>query len=320
MSLARSCVFIFLIFFLSSCDFKEVKTLRVGISPWPGYEPLALAAERDLFDHSVRIRIVRFNTPTESYRALRDGVVDVAAFTADEVFHFAEVREKPRMFLILDISNGADAIVARPEIQTLDDLKGKRLGVEGSALGDYLIKRTLDFSTKLRPGDLILKSVEINEQERAYLDNEIDAAVTYEPSKSLLINAGAHVLFDSSKLPNEIVDVLVTNEHIIEDRADDLEELARGWFKVLDYINNNYDEAMHAMARHEATTPNEFQAGYEDLIIPSRDENIKMLVEKGSLYKPMRTLAELMYQKGSLTKKIEVGPLLDSRIVQRLEE
>jgi len=313
-------ILFFLSIFFTACEQKSRQVLKVGISPWPGYEPLALASSKGLYENS-NIRIIRFATPTESYRALRDGIIDVAAFTADEVFHYAEVRDKPRIFLILDISNGADAIVAKKEIKTLDDLKGKRLGVEGSALGDYVMHRALDFSQHgLQINEMELKPVEINIQEKAFLADEIDAAVTYEPSKSLLIKAGAHVLFDSSQIPNEIVDVLVTNEKTLEARTSDLQNLVRGWFRSLDYIQKNYAQAMQQMSKHEATTVQEFQQGYEDLIIPSKSENLKMLHKNGSLIAPMQRLSELMKAKGSLEKNINVEPLLDNRIIKGIQD
>lgn len=320
MSLIRVVLIMVMALFFSACEQQSKETLKVGISPWPGYEPLALASEKNFYE-GTPVRIIRFATPTESYRALRDGIIDVAAFTADEVFHYAEVRDKPRIFLILDISNGADAIVAKKEIKTIDDLKGKRLGVEGSALGDYVVQRALDFSkNSLQASEIELKPVEINIQEKAFLNDEIDAAVTYEPSKSLLIKAGAHVLFDSSQIPYEIVDVLVTNDKTIQERSKDLENLAQGWFKSLHYINSNYKQMMLKMSKHEETTVAEFKKGYEDLIIPTKDENLKMLGKEGSLLKPMKRLTELMLAKGSLKKHIDVEPLLDSRIIDAIKE
>ena len=320
MNLIKTILILSMTLFFSACEQQTKETLKVGISPWPGYEPLALAGEEGFFNHS-NIRVIRFATPTESYRALRDGIIDVAAFTADEVFHFAEVRDKPRIFLILDISNGADSIVANKEIKTLDDLKGKRLGVEGSALGDYVVNRALDFAkSDIKLSDITFKPVEINMQEQAFLANEIDAAVTYEPSQSLLIKAGAHVIFDSSQIPNEIVDVLVTNDRTIRSRSQDLKNLTKGWFRSLTYIKANYPEALKEMSQHEATTVEEFQKGYENLIIPSTVENLKMLGEKQSLLTPMQRLSELMYIKGSLQKEIKVKPLLDSRIIEMVQE
>lgn len=311
---------ILVVFTYSACsDHEKEGLLKVGISPWPGYEPLILAAKKGYFKDA-NIRIISFSTPTESYRALRDGIVDVSAFTADEVFHYAEVRDKPRIFLVLDISNGADAIVAKPSIKTLDDLKGKRLGVEGSALGDYVINRSLDFAKNLKLSDIDLKSVEIDSQEKAYLANEIDAAVTFEPSKSLLIKAGAHILFDSSQIPNEIVDVLVTNEKVIQEHPESLELLALGWFKALEYIKRNYKQSMQSMSESEDLNAKEFQKAYEDLIIPTQQENKKMLGRQGSLIKPMQRLSNLMFEKGSLNKKIDIVPLLDDRIIDAIQE
>ena len=203
---------------------KSVKesVLKVGISPWPGFEPLALASKKGFYQGNTHVRIIRFSTPTESFRALRDGLIDVAAFTADEVFHYAEVRSTPRIFMILDVSNGADAIVAKKSIKNLEQLKGNILAAEGSALGHYLISRSLDFANNIKLSDIKLTTIPINNQVEAFEKGLIDAAVTYEPSKSALIAKGAHVLFDSSQIPNEVVDVLVTNDDIITTRSKDL--------------------------------------------------------------------------------------------------
>lgn len=309
-----------LILFITGCENNhDREPLTVGISPWPGYEPLVIASKKGYFPDA-NIRLIRFATPTDSYRALRDGIIDVAAFTADEVFHYAEVEDQPRIFLVLDISNGGDAIVARKEIKTLDDLKGKNIGIEGSSLGDYLIHRALDFSVQLDIKDMNFIPVAIEQQVEAYLAGEIDAAVTYNPSKSVLIEAGAHVLFDSSYIPNEIVDILVANDRTITSRALDLEVLTKGWFAALDYIKADKKEAMLQMAEYEFIDLKAFTQGFDDLMIPSKEDNVKMLKKDGSLLKPMQRLAELMFHKGSLVKAVDIRPLLDDRILQRLKE
>ena len=102
-------------------------------------------------------------------------------------------------------------------------------------------------------------------------------------------------------------------------RSDELKELVKGWFKTLDYIKNNYVKAMNEMALNEATTTQEFQKGYEDLIIPTEEENNKMLSENGTLLAPMQKLSLLMLEKKSLQKNIDVKPLLDSSIIKVLK-
>jgi len=319
MKYIKGSLLILLMLVLSACEHRETNILKIGISPWPGYEPLALAAQKGFYGDA-KIRIIRFASPTESYRALRDGLIDVAAFTADEVFHFAEVRDKPRIFLIIDISNGGDAIVAKPEIKSLDDLKGKRVGLEESALGHYVINRSLDFAKKLKISDMKLIPVDIGDHTQAYTQGKIDAVVTYEPSKSMLINAGAHVLFDSTQIPNEIVDVLVANDHTIKEKSESLSALLNGWFKALKYIKYNQATALKEMAKNEDISLEEFKTAFQELVIPTKEDNLVMLAEDGTLFKPLDRLSELMYKQNSLHQKIDVRPLLDDRMLKALKK
>ena len=312
-------VLIISLFFVGCEKSKESSFLKVGISPWPGYEPFVLAAKKSYFSEA-HIRLVRFATPTESYRALRDGVIDIAAFTVDEVFHYAEVRDKPKIFLVLDISNGGDAIVVRPEIKKAEDLKGKTMGVEGSALGDYMMHRFYDHSHNLKPSDLKFKHIPINHQEAAYRAGDVDALVTYEPSKSLLLAAGAHVLFDSKQIPNEIIDVLVANNKTITSRNHDIKILVKGWFKALDYIKSHKEESIQIMAKNGLITDEQFRKGFEELIIPSLEDNFKMLKDNGTLLVPMQRLAQMMFDRGDLYKKIDIKPLLDDRIIKAIKD
>lgn len=307
--------------FFGGCE-KPVKdsVLKVGIWSWPGFEPLVLAAEKGFFQGDTHVRLIRFSTPIESSRALRNGLVDVAVFTVDEVFNYDQARNAPKIFMVLDISNGADAIVANKSIKSLEDLKGKTLATEGSALGHYIINRSLDFSKNIKLSDIKLTTVQVGDQPEAFKEGLFDAAVTYEPSKSLLISEGAHVLFDSSQIQNEIIDVLVTDNETIKTRSNDLKVLADGWFRALDYINKNHSKAMKELASIEGVPVKDFTHSFTGIKIATKEDNIKMLKKNGSLIVPMKKLSKLMQEKGSLQKEIDVEHLIDFKIIKMLEK
>ena len=313
----RLFISIIVLFAISGCDRGNKEILKVGISPWPGYEPLVLGVEKDFYEN-IDVRIVRYATPSESFRALRDGIVDVAGFTADEVLHYAEVRDKPKMFLVLDISNGADAIVAKPEIESIDDLKGKKVYVESSALGNYMIKRAMDFAEyNISISDVKVSTVELAKHLKDYKAGKVDALVTYEPFLTQLQDEGAHVIFNSTQIPQEIVDVIVTNNHTLVDRPDVLKELINGWYRTLEYINKNKKVAMAEMAAYEYISADDFEASYNKLIIPSRSETIEMLSEdNGSFKTALSRLSEQMFEKGSLKTKVDTIPLVDAKLVK----
>lgn len=288
--------------FLSACSSEKKESLKVAISSWPGYEPLVLGLEKGFYSE-LDIRIIRFATPTESFRALRDGAVDIAAITADEALQYSQVKNKPKMFLVLDISNGSDAIVASKNINSLDDLKGKKVCVEPSALGDYMIHRAMDFTNGLKVEDFEIIPVDVGNHVEIYKKGEVDAIVTYEPFRSQLIKEGAHVIFDSKKMPNEIIDVLVTHENILSSKKDTIKKLVDGWFRTVEYIKNNKKESMQRMASYEFISAEEFKKAYDALIIPSRKENLEMLGSSEKSYsKVLNKLSLLMYEKGTINK------------------
>jgi len=305
---------ILVVFSLLGCESKK-EELTIGMSPWPGYEPLVLALEMGYYNDT-KVKIVRYPTPTESFKALRDGVVEVAAFTVDEVLNYSEVNTKPKIFLILDVSNGGDALIAKPDIKTLNDLKGKRIGAEPSALGDYLMSRVFDFADGVTREDVIVKPIEISSQPLAYKNNEVDALITYNPAKSIMMKDGAHVLFDSSKIPYEIVDVMIAHEQTIHNKKEALIDLKNGWFKALAYISKNKNKAMKQMAGYEHLSTVEFQESFNELLIPSLKENIEMLNKSNlKLHKSISRLSTLMYKKGTLSSKIQIDNLFTSDIV-----
>lgn len=309
-SIIHTLVLGFIVVLLLGCESKVTQDLRIGISPWPGYEPLVLAVEKGLFKDT-NIRIIRFASPTESFKALRDGAVDVAAFTADEVLHYAEVRDGPKVFLVLDISNGGDAIVAKPGIESLDDLKGKCIASEPSALGEYVINRALDFTDKVTIEEVSLKPVSIGDQLQAYQKGEADVFVTYEPSKTKLINAGAKVLFDSTQIPYEIIDVFVVNEHTLEQKSTLLKKTVEVWFEAQRYINENWNESMALMAGYEGLKQEEFEAAYKALLIPTLQENYTVLGSgEGSMQQPLQKLAKLMRSNGCISTVFSLDELM----------
>lgn len=310
---------LFLAFFISGCSTQKKSKITIAISPWPGYEPLVLGLEKGFYD-DLNLHIIRFATPTESFRALRDGVVDIAAFTADEVLHYANMKNKPVMFLILDISNGGDAIIARENIKSLNDLKGKKIGIEASALGNYMIHRAMDFTDEVKVSDLKISPVDIGNHLEWYKKGLIDAVVTYEPSRSMLLKEGAHVIFDSKEIPNEIIDVLVTEEETLSLNQEKLKKLADGWFKTIEYIKNNKKEAIAKMASYEYISADEFEKAYDELIIPTKSENIDMLGSTQKSYKTsLDRIAKLMHESGTFDESITTDNLLTNSVIKSQE-
>ena len=81
-------------------------------------------------------------------------------------------------------------------------------GVEQTAVGAYMLNAALA-KAGLRTTDITVVPLPLDEHLTAWRESQVDALVTFDPVLQVLRGEGAPVLFDSSAIPGEIVDVLV---------------------------------------------------------------------------------------------------------------
>lgn len=191
---------------LAACNAPPTPPLRVAVNPWVGYDPLVLARERGLTDPA-RLKVIELMSNTESQRALRNGLVDAAALTLDEALRLADSGVPLRIVAVLSVSHGADAVLAQAGIDGPAALKGKRIVLEETAVGALVLDRLLA-SGGLRRDEVRTLHIEAAQQEAVLQGGRADAVITFEPIRSRLLARGYHVIFDSSRMPGEIVDVL----------------------------------------------------------------------------------------------------------------
>jgi len=329
-----SCAFLFLLFLLITVYWKEVKSsfykatgienradnskLVVGTNLWIGYESFYFA--RDLgFYNDTPIRFVEHLSATQQIRAFRNRTIQAATLTLDEVLLLLEQGHNPKVVMVIDISHGGDVIIGNSYIKNLKDLQGRRVAVENTAVGGYIISRALEMA-ELTPNDITVVPLQINELERAFMEGEVDAVVTFEPMKSRLLNQGARLLFDSSEIPGEIVDVLVVPNEILELYSDKIEIILKGWFRATTHLRDHSKDAAQRMSTRLRISPADVLIAFEGLELPSIEKSLEMMTSSPlpPLLATAHKLAEHMMKKGLLIKKVDLNNFLAPEILQRL--
>ena len=281
--LRRLFSFILIIFlYLSStgCSQDEKQPLRIASSPWPGFEPLYLARDLGYLDKN-KTKLFELPSLDITMESFRNRSADLATLTLDEVLELLLYGTKLRILLIMDISNGGDAVLAKPEIKNIEEIKGKRISIVNVPLGLYMLNRMLD-KAGLKRQDVKVFPMPDTQQEKFYQAGNADVVVTYDPVKSRLQKAGLNVIFDSSDIPNEIFDLLVVHEDVYQSRKKELCELGSNWFKTLEYIKNNKD-ATRRMGQRLAVSTEEFDKMMQGLKVPTKDEHKNLLIGENPL-------------------------------------
>jgi NitT/TauT family transport system substrate-binding protein len=298
---------------LSGCD-KATEPFRVGTNIWIGYESLFLAQHKGYYDDTP-VRMVTMHNATEVQHALRAGVLEAAALTLDEVLALKQDGMDVKIVLVMDASHGADVLMARPEIATLAKLKGKRIGVESTAVGAVMLQGALAVAG-LAVTDVQLVHLTIDQHAAAYQNGKVDAVVTFDPVRTQLLAAGAKILFDSSRIPDRVVDVLVTTSAVAARHPHVLRQLVAGHFRALADLRANPLEAAQSMTRRQGISAEEILASYLGLRIPELADNRRFLAMPNPALGPAAAqLANLMLEYKLLKHPVNVEDLFDDRFL-----
>ena len=304
---------------LGGCMREPETALRIGTNVWIGSEPLYLARELGLLNPST-VQLVEYPSASEVLRAFRNQAIDGMVISLDELFGLAVDGLQPRIILVVDVSNGADVVVGRSGMKSMRDLKGRSVAVESGALGAFVLSRALALND-MRASDVNVVHLESNEQPSAFEKGQVDAAVTFDPYRTQFLKAGATTLFDSTKIPGEIVDLLAVRSSVLDKQPKAVQALLAGWFGAIDYMKREPQDAARRMGIRQQTTGEQFLEAQKGIHVPSRDENLRMLAgTTPQLAVAGRKLMALMLEEKLLRSGLEIETVLAPAPLQSMPQ
>jgi NitT/TauT family transport system substrate-binding protein len=229
----------------------QAEPLRIRYSIWVGYGPFFVAAEKGFFaKEGVEVELIRMEDDTATLAALFAGQIDALA-TATQVTVSSNEPDEEALacVLMLDDSRGGDGILAINDIQTIADLKGRSVAFGHRSVSQFYVNVLLR-EVGLGEADIEVVDLRAEEAAEAFMMQEVDAAVTWEPYLSQGRDvAHGHLLTDSSERPGLIGDCLATKASIFSERKGEFQAVARAWDAAVQHVEAHPDEANEIMAR-----------------------------------------------------------------------
>jgi NitT/TauT family transport system substrate-binding protein len=173
--------------------------VRISVNTWVGFGPLYLARDKGFFQkHGVEVELILADNTAEKYAALVSGKNDMAAGGAGTSVLYITQPDQLQYVAGMDDSNGGDGIVAKNEITSLADLKGKTVAVDMNGISGFYLGALLK-TVGLKISDLKIVDMPSDKVGKAFVNKEVDAGVTWEPwlTKAKATDFG-HLLIDSS--------------------------------------------------------------------------------------------------------------------------
>lgn len=237
------------------------RPLVVGYSDWPGWVAWEVAIEKQWFaEAGLEVEFEWFDYAA-SMEAFAAGQLDAVTMTNGDTLVTGSTGAQAVMILVGDYSNGNDMVVAAPGIQSVVDLKGKRVGVEVGFVGHLLLLDALE-SVGLTESDVELVNIPTNEAPQVLASGDVDAIVAWQPNsgQSLSRVPGSTAIYTSGDQPGLIYDVLAVSPTSLNANREDWGKVVEVWYRVVEYILDPATEAdaVSIMAARVGLTPDQY--------------------------------------------------------------
>lgn len=297
--------------------------IRIAISALAGVEPAELAAQLGYFEkNGVQVEMVRFSAYSDSIGALVDGKVDAGMHTLEDAIRYFSAGKDVRVVLLTDYSFGGDGLVARPGIEALGDLLGKKIGVEIGTVGHLSLLKILDLAG-LTTADVTILNIPALEIQQAMLEGTIDAGVTWEPYLTSTADmTGGRVLITSRDYPETIITTMTFDASVVKERPEDVKAVVAAYFDAVEYIKQNPRDAYERMGKAEGIGADELEALVLGIQYLDLATNVELLgaQDPGRAYLQTENMAQFLFDQGVISALPDINLLLEPSFVRALRK
>ncbi len=254
---------------------EAATTIRMGIQPWIGYGQWHVANDQGISaKHNIDVELTELTDDADQSAAFASGRIDMDNIASHTALLLISQGIDLQIVAIEDFSTTADAILARGDITSAADLKGKRVAYEQGATSDLLLHAALA-SAGLTIDDIIPVPMGASEAGTALIGNRVDVAVTYEPyiTAALASDPSVQRVYDAAQNPGLISDVLVTSGKFAAANPDAVRRAVAAWNEAADWYKANPEQGRAIISKAVGENPDALSSAFDGVQYYGSAEN-----------------------------------------------
>lgn len=283
--------------------FNVCWTIYAGWMPWE-YAGTQGIVDKWAKKYGIDIKVTQINDYVESINQYTAGQFDGCTMTNMDALTIPAAGGVDSTALVVsDFSNGNDGIVIKGAGKTVKDLKGMNVNLVELSVSHYLLARALD-SVDLREKDLKVVNTSDADISAAFNTDQVQAVTTWNPMLAdIKAKPGVTEVFDSSKIPGEIMDMMVVNTQTLKDNPALGKALTGAWFEVMALMNSKSaagEAALEHMAKASGTDLAGFKAQLATTALFYTPQQTLDFANSAELPKTMDKVAGFSFDHGLL--------------------
>jgi NitT/TauT family transport system substrate-binding protein len=284
-------------------SFNVAWSIYVGWMPWD-YADQSGILKKWATKYGIKIKLTQVNDYVESINQYTAGTFDACVMTNMDMLTIPAAGGVDSTALIVgDFSNGNDGVVLKGKGKTLADIKGQKVNLVELSVSHYLLVRGLS-TVGLRERDLKIINTSDADVVAAFATPASTAVVTWKPQLSaVLATPDAQLVFDSSKIPGEIIDLMVVNSATLNANPKLGKALVGAWYETLSVMLKNDaagKAAQTAMAKASGTDLTGFTAQLATTRLFATPAEAYQFVTSDNLIKTMDLVRKFSFEHGIL--------------------
>lgn len=217
-------------------EFKVMWSIYVGWMPWPFMEESGIL-EKWADKYGIKIKLIMADY-IPSIEVYASGKADACVMTNMEALDMpAAAGIDTTAIIIGDFSNGNDALLTRNNLQ-FKDLKGKKIYLVELSVSHYLLARGLEMNEMKEKEVKLVNTMDSDIAPSFISQKSWNSVVTWNPMVITIEQTpGVKRIFDSSKIPGEIIDMMVVNTKVLAKHPEFGKALTGAWYEAMSIMS-----------------------------------------------------------------------------------
>jgi NitT/TauT family transport system substrate-binding protein len=222
---------------------------------------------------------------------------------------------------VLDYSGTGDVILGQKNM-TIEDLKGKKIGVEGLNTYSHIFVLQTLAKAGLYEKDVQFANIAAQEMVKALNAKQIYAGHTYGPAKIAGIQSGYDIIATAEDAPAIIADVLIFNSKVVETRPEAVEAVVKSINQGKEYFDHHKENAYLLLSDFFNMTTEEVRDGFSGIQVLGLEDNLKVMNRSISsisnfttLYDSGDIIANYLLERGQIRQIPNLDEIIDPRFI-----
>jgi taurine transport system substrate-binding protein len=322
--LVAALVFIIGVLSVHAEEKPEKVTVIYGGSSWLGHYPAWVGIEKGLFKkYELGVLFQNFYASSGRMGSLVAGDLDVASTGSISAIALMASGNKGFMaFGTQDSYATVEGIIAKEKIDTIKDLRGKRIAAPFASSAHVLVLDMLAQNGLDPDKDLTLINLKVNEMPAAMGSGEIDACAAWTPHFNKLLNMpGNHLLVNDTEFSlfkkyklGPGPDLLVVRKEFADKYPNTCKAFVKGYFEAVAMLINQPEECAKVLVKLTNLSMEDQMAVLKDITWIKGDEQKALMVQPGGFVTGMQQLADFLVKH----QQIDEAPRVKAWIAEEM--